>query len=482
MSRPTLLQSATWTSGATPPVSNTQSVTFTNPLTDGSQVFVVAFAQDPTNSFTAIPQFQTTSTPYIGSSNGIVSNVFAYMTWFQDRTVPGLYYQLFSSAQRNNLSYGGVNHLDFTSVPTTVPVAFIAFEIIDCSPTFAYSTMHFSTADVISNNYVQYDAIAGGTGSMTSANVTGFTSKRGQNLYITAGGNSDGLAMTGTDLFTSSLSTTVGTLGVGMAFGYSDVITTVNPQFTMPSSTTWGSWLVDFYSDNPAKLQPGNLKSATSATSSVTATLPHTATVGNTLLASVYSNSNTSSIAGWTKMSGDQLVNFSGSDYVAQFSKIADGTETTVTATSTGSSLMELHVYEFVTGAATVTYASAGGGSSGSAVNTLSLLVVTAASRNMLFGSLGLTTARTFTTGVDSMQTNNAVTGLENATYVGLTSPHLWDYLEFCTDPYLLPENVRLEVLMGASSNAGMVINAITTPPAVPDPLVGTLTTLSSGL
>src|SRR3982751_1054812 len=103
-----------------------------------------------------------------------------------------------------------------------------------------------------------------------------------------------------------------------------------------------------------------------STTTSVSATYPGATTSNNLLIASIYSNGGTGTFtgrSGWTQRS--QQV--AGGIFINIYDKIADGTETTVTANDTAGSLMKIHIYEY-TGNRTSGYADVAPAGNDSAV------------------------------------------------------------------------------------------------------------------
>lgn len=85
---------------------------------------------------------------------------------------------------------------------------------------------------------------------------------------------------------------------------------------------------------------------AISTTGSVVATYPNPTTVGNILIADAMANIAQAlfDVPGWNVIKGDLSA---VAQTVAIAWKIADGTETTVTATGTAATIMKLHIYEY---------------------------------------------------------------------------------------------------------------------------------------
>lgn len=83
-----------------------------------------------------------------------------------------------------------------------------------------------------------------------------------------------------------------------------------------------------------------------STTTSVAIAYPGATTAGNLLIASVMANVAKANvdISGWNAIEGDLS---STAQTVAIYWKIADGTETTITATGTSATVMKLHIYEY---------------------------------------------------------------------------------------------------------------------------------------
>ncbi len=88
-----------------------------------------------------------------------------------------------------------------------------------------------------------------------------------------------------------------------------------------------------------------------STTTSVVGTYPGATTSGNLLIASVMANVTKANvdISGWTATEGDLS---STAQTVGVYWKIADGSETTVTATGTAATVMKIHIYEYTGNAA----------------------------------------------------------------------------------------------------------------------------------
>lgn len=90
----------------------------------------------------------------------------------------------------------------------------------------------------------------------------------------------------------------------------------------------------------------GQNAAGTSNGASVSATYPGATTVGNMLTAAVYGASNaTIAMTGWTPVVSAN-AGAAANGRIAWFRKVADGTETTVTATLTGAAAMRISIFE----------------------------------------------------------------------------------------------------------------------------------------
>lgn len=88
----------------------------------------------------------------------------------------------------------------------------------------------------------------------------------------------------------------------------------------------------------------------TAAAASVNATYPSATTQGNLLIATAYSSGLTlgiPAISGWTLAVNESFLSLADNSTI--FYRIADGTETTITATCTSASNMALAIHEFWT-------------------------------------------------------------------------------------------------------------------------------------
>lgn len=136
----------------------------------------------------------------------------------------------------------------------------------------------------------------------------------------------------------------------------------------------------------------------TSSTTSVSATYPATATATHLLVASVYANVASSSIAisGWTVAKAQDFSSGTTTG-VAILYKLSAGTETSISATATGASAMRLHIYEYMGNANPIALDGTGGTTSGAtAVTSLAgASITTATSNDLLFTSYAMIAAMT---------------------------------------------------------------------------------------
>jgi hypothetical protein len=174
----------------------------------------------------------------------------------------------------------------------------------------------------------------------------------------------------------------------------------------------------------------------TSTTTSVSATYASTATSGNVLIATVYSNTTTGtqSITGWTLVQ-EKLA--TTARCISVFTKVSDGTETTITANATGASVMRIHIYEY-SGLTTTTNGVNTSDSGGASVTSLLSGSITTTNANDLifcvFGFNGNTPgAASFDSGFTKLQEDTAIrmvdgqliplaTGTYSTTYTWSTS------------------------------------------------------------
>ena len=132
----------------------------------------------------------------------------------------------------------------------------------------------------------------------------------------------------------------------------------------------------------------------TSATTSVSATYPTATTAGNLLVAAVWGSTNATSniITGW---SSGKEQDATGAGTITIFCKIADGTETTITATNAGAGLMRIALYEYsgpmttITGGVPDTIAETGGATTGSGTTASSGSATTTNPNDLLFAAIG---------------------------------------------------------------------------------------------
>lgn len=139
----------------------------------------------------------------------------------------------------------------------------------------------------------------------------------------------------------------------------------------------------------------------TSTTASVTATYPATPTAGNLLIASVHANvgPGATSLTGWSIAKSQEFS--AGAQCVIIFYRLADGTESGITANATGATQMRLHIYEYTGNANPIQLDGSNGATSGT-TNVTSLAsgdITTTNADDLLFAALatgGSTTSRSF--------------------------------------------------------------------------------------
>lgn len=178
------------------------------------------------------------------------------------------------------------------------------------------------------------------------------------------------------------------------------------------TNATWDALNQSIGSGRALGPVPGQVASATSITSSVSASYPSGAIVGDTLIATVYADTAHAGIAisGWTQVDGNDV---STGASISIFMKIAAGGETSVTATG-GSGSMHIVLAEYA-GAMTVSpvdqHTSAT--SSSSNVNSLASGSITTTQANEVliagFGVAGSLSAPAFTNGLTPLTNTTRV-------------------------------------------------------------------------
>lgn len=152
-------------------------------------------------------------------------------------------------------------------------------------------------------------------------------------------------------------------------------------------------------------------KTATSATTSVTATFTQTPTVNNLMVATVYSGASNSvtAISGWTKAAGedDSLVHS-----MSIFYKVAGASEASaVTATSTGAGSMHLIIIEYSYPGATAFTLDQTNKATSAAANSLSAGSITTTNANeLIVATLGIAGSGTVPTYTNSFTNVNNTT------------------------------------------------------------------------
>lgn len=148
-----------------------------------------------------------------------------------------------------------------------------------------------------------------------------------------------------------------------------------------------------------------------STTTSVAVAYPGATTVGNLLIASVMANVAKAvvDISGWNAIEGDMS---STAQTVAVYWKIADGTETTITATGTAATIMKLHIYEYTGNDSSPLDVSATATSNVTSVNSLlSGSVTTSVTDGLIFiagGVAGNSTAHAYDSSFNLRQVDAA--------------------------------------------------------------------------
>lgn len=160
----------------------------------------------------------------------------------------------------------------------------------------------------------------------------------------------------------------------------------------------------------------------TSATTSVVATYASTPTVGNTMIASVYTNVGIGleSITGWTSIIAGAFSGVAQSVTIwARVVQAGDGTTVTCSG-ATGATIMDMHIYEYSGLTTTITTDGTTNATSGvTSVSTLASGNITTTNANdLLFMALatgGSTTSHAFTGGFNIRQSDAVAIRLVDA-------------------------------------------------------------------
>lgn len=127
-----------------------------------------------------------------------------------------------------------------------------------------------------------------------------------------------------------------------------------------------------------------------STTASVAVSYPGATTSGNLLIATAYNNnSSTPAISGWT---GTTTGINSNTAHMGVFYKIADGTETSITATATSATIMRLHLYEYTGNAnpASLDVALTANGTTTGGTSWATSSITTTDAADLIFATVGL--------------------------------------------------------------------------------------------
>lgn len=426
---PVLLQSTSYTTSSS---TNSATVTFNNPTTAGSSVIMAYVRQNDASDNPTIPDgFEITS------FSGAVTNT----------QLPDVYVYLYYNY---GVVLSGTTSITFTDIDTGYPLTIIAMEFANFPPGFTYPALSGSGG---------FDSQAVGNGTQLDSTLTGFTNWQGQNLLIGLGINDGAQTMTPISNFTGTVNVAESGYGIAMCYFTQGFVNVPDAQLTMPVAANWVCFLQDFVVQNAINFAPGNTLEATSATSSVSLTLGNAPMAGDVLLASVYTNAATPVISGWTQIITKPLHTVGS---VTQFYLQATGSETTVTATSTSATVMELHVYE-------LTFAS-------------NPLVIDGTPQSVALTSPSITTDTpnvngTYTSDMffGSTGTASAVTGVNTGGAVPivplLVTPHLTDAAGF----FNVPTSTDFDTVWTGGSLAASVLSALQAHPAIEDPNSGDL-------
>jgi hypothetical protein len=145
-----------------------------------------------------------------------------------------------------------------------------------------------------------------------------------------------------------------------------------------------------------------------STTTSVVVSYPGATTSGNLLLATAYANTaNAPAISGWTAFTTGINSNTAN---MGVFYKIANGTETSITATGTSATVMKLHLYEYsgVANPISLDVGLTANGTTTGGTSWATPSITTTLAADLIFGVVGLngnSTSPTFS-GLNSRQSD----------------------------------------------------------------------------
>jgi hypothetical protein len=426
---PTLLQSKTVSASTT---GSTVSIPLTNPVSTGSFIVIGFMSTDTSGNpptFTDTLGNNFTPIQILGpETNSQIPNVYYGMYYTNNPTLAG------TDTITANIAVSGYNY------------SFIVFEFSGMPP-------NVTRPSVISGNYL-FDSTSAGNGTQLDSTTTGVSCLQGLNLLIGMAINDGAQTMTVANNYNDTINVTNGTYTLAMNWRAQNIISVIDSSFTIPTAANWVCTITDFNVLNTMNLVPGNTKAATSTTTSVSAIYGTPTTSGNLLLASVYSNAGTNAILGWTQLA-DQVV--TGTQHVTQYYKISDGTETSITATSAGSTIMNLHIYEISNASnplltdGIVSNASAGSTFSQNSPNSPSTNLL-----NLFFGSAGFSS--------NSTVISSGGTG-QLQMFQTLSTPRLSDSLSFMSK--LITGHWTIAVT--ASTNIGLLMSTVQAAPPKPD-------------
>lgn len=420
-------------------------VTFDNPVQAGSLIFIV-YAQfgagDPTffnvfddaqNIYESIGNTTSTTTP----------NTFINL-WYSITGIVGATTASFA-VHFSNFGFTGNG------------MTFIALEYTNFPAGFTWPTF--------SNPLKTFDVNNGGVGTTITTNTNGTTPLPGANIILGVAANTGNQTFTVTSPETDTIQTTNGTNQVVVSDLMQNVVAIQDFTATLPSSANWVSGLICLSINNPARLTKGNILKASSATSSVGVTLGIAPAVGDLLYASVYASAGTPTISGFTSL-GTQTIH--GTKSVTVLVKNASGSETTITAASAGATAMRLHVYDFFgIGNPYVIDGGPVGNTSPDNTHTsfLTSSITPVNTRILLIGSFASTGA---------VPLNNQGQTMSNLQIDDL----LLDVVDF---PQIVLGTITFQPTVTSNDYIGSIFMAFDSAPPIPDPLIGSLTTVNAG-
>lgn len=450
MLSPTLLQTKTLTTASN---STSTPITFDSPMTPGSVVIIGLFSSGTRLDFVGANDSFGNVYASIANPTSVPTGV--TNTWFD------VIYPLSPTPRAaSNTVTIQFNH-------NSRPLVLVAREYGSLPITISWPAFDSSTFN--------FDSINTGTGLQLDSAIAGFTNHTGNNLMIAMAVNDGTQTMSANNNFGNIVNVTNGSYTFCMADLSQNVVTVPDASFTIPVSANWACALVDFYVDNPIGMVGANVVTAASTSASVVATFGAATTVGNMLVATVYADAAAPAISGWTQITNN---NFRLLHNVAMYYKVADGTETTVTATATAATVMKLHVYE-MNGTPTPVVIDGTPGTSAS-VSTGTTLES---------GALTTTNPRTFVLGTfataGDLTPLNATTSTGTDIYMPVMSKdiRLLDVITFRAPSMQNPllSGSTFTAAWGSTGFAGTILAAFDAAPPLADPLSGDIGTVGIG-